>query len=201
MALSTYSDLKTAVATWLHRADMTTIVPDLILLGERRIFREVRCNEMETALSSAIASGVIVVPSGYLELKFAYIDGSPTRKLQRASASQIYEQYPVRASGGKPRLIAREGTNFIFGPYPDSTYTVKGVYYAEPASIQSSANSVFLAHPDLYLMAALCEASPYLKDDQRVPLWEQKYAQIKTQISTLEAKEYGSGGGLRVSVA
>lgn len=201
MAISTYAELQTAVTNWLHRGDLASITPDFIRLGELRIFREIRCQEMETALSATIASGVIAVPSDYLDLKSAYVDGSPTQKLTRASISQIYEQYPTRSSDAKPILIAREGTNFIFGPYPDSTYTIKGIYYASLTSIQSTANALFTAYPDLYLYAALCESAPYLKDDARTQIWEQKYNIIKRQIELLEDNEYGSGGGLQVVVA
>ncbi len=198
MSLSTYADLQTAVASWLHRADLTAITPDLIRLGELRIFREVRCRDMETALSGTIANGVIALPSDYLDLKFAYIDATPVSKLDRASASQIYEQYPYRSASGKPTSIAREGSNFIFGPYPDSGYAVKGIYYAEPVSIATTANALFVANPDLYLFAALCEAAPYIQDDPRVQLWEGKYASIKQQIAWEDSEEYGSGAGMAV---
>lgn len=200
MAISNYSELQTAVADWLHRADLASIVPDLIRLGELRIFREVRCRDMESSLSVTIASGVAAVPADYIELKFAYVDGTPATKLLRASASQVYEQYPLRSSTNKPKLIAREGSNFIFGPYPDSTYTIKGVYYARPTSIQSTANTLFTNNPDLYLMAALCEAAPYIQDDPRVQTWEMKYASIKQQMAFEDGQEYASGGGMAVGV-
>jgi hypothetical protein len=200
MSISTYAELQTAVANWVHRSDLTTIIPDFIRMGELRIFREVRSRDMETALNGTIASGVLAVPADYLDLKFAYIDAAPTSKLDRASASQIYEQYPLRSPDAKPVMIAREGTNFIFGPYPNSNYTVKGIYYAKPTSVQSTDNTLFLANPDLYLFAALCEAAPYMKDDPRVALWETKYADIKAQIYNQDSEEYGSGAGMSVKV-
>ena len=167
MAITTYAELQTAVGSWLHRADLTSQIPDFILFGEKRIFRETRIRVMETAFSGTISSGVIAVPSDYLEFKSVYLNTSPTIKLSRVQASQIYDEYPTRASTGRPKLIAREGANFIFGPYPDSGYTVNGIYYASPTSIQSSANALFLANPDLYLYAALLAATPYLSNDQR----------------------------------
>ena len=200
MSISSYAELQTAVQSWLHRSDLSSVTPDLILLGELRIFREVRCRVMETSLSDTIASGVIAVPSDYLDLKFAYIDATPVSKLDRASASQIYEQHPLRSPNGKPTMIAREGTNFIFGPYPDSAYDVKGIYYAKPVSIQTSANALFTEYPDLYLFAALSEAAPYIQDDPRVQLWEAKYGAIVKQIFNQDAEEYGSGAGMAVRV-
>lgn len=153
---------------------------------------------MESALNETISAGVIQLPSDYLELKFAYLDSIPSIPLKRASGSQIYQQYPYRNSVGKPQLIGREGANLIFGPYPDSDYTVKGIYYARPVSIQMTENDLFLENPDLYLFASLCEAAPYLKDDNRIQLWEGKYNATLAQAQLSDADENGSGGGLEV---
>jgi len=171
------------------------------MLAEERIFRTVRASEMETALSETIAAGVVAVPSGYIAMKSVYLDGTPTTKLKRATVAQIYENYPTRSSDSKPKYIAREGSNFIFGPYPDSAYTVKGIYYARLTSIATSANALFTANPDLYLMASLCEAAPYMKDDKRIQIWEGKFAQIKADIESENDEEERSGGGMSVRVA
>lgn len=201
MAITTYAELQTSVANWLHRGDLTSIIPDLIMLAEERIFRTIRAREMETALSETIASGVIAVPSGYIALKSVYLDGTPTTKLKRSTVAQIYENYPTRSADTKPKCIAREGGNFIFGPYPDAAYTVKGIYYARLTSIATSANALFTANPDLYLMATLCEAAPYIKDDNRVAIWEAKFAQIKAAIEEENDEEERSGGGMHVRTA
>ena len=201
MALSTYADLQTAVAGWLHRTDLTSIIPDLILIAEKRIWRDVRCRQMETALNVSIASGVAAVPNDYLDIKFAYVDSSPATKLTRCSASNIYEQYPTRTGSGIPKLIAREGSNFIFGPYPGSGYTLKGIYYAQLTSIQSTANALFTKYPDLYLFASLAEAASYIKDQEAIQHWNEKFQAVKEMIRLYENNEYGSGGGLQVVAA
>lgn len=198
MSITTNAQLETAVANWLHRADLTSIIPDLVMLGEKRIFREVRCRVMESALTGTTSSGLIAVPADYLAIKFAYITGTPYSKLGRMSASQLYERWPLRTTTGKPVAIAREGANFIFGPFPGSDYTIGGIYYAKPVSIATSDNALFVANPDLYLFAALCEAAPYLKDDPRIPIWEAKLKQIMYQLANEDAEESGSGGGMTV---
>lgn len=198
MSLSTYSDLCTSVANWLNRTDLTAIIPDLVLLGEKRALRKLRIREMETALAGTIANGVLAVPDDYIELKSARIASAPVSKLKRASLDQLYEQFPNRSAGGKPQLIAREGANFVFGPFPDGGYDVAGIYYARPDSIQSSANAVFLACPDAYLFGALCEAAPYLKDDERVQLWEAKFLSVVEDANAEARAEDASGGGMAV---
>lgn len=199
MALATYSDLKTSVANWLAKDNLTSIIPDLIVLGEKRLFRDLRVREMETALSGTIASGVMALPTGYLELKFAYIDGTPVQNLGKASATQIYAKYPLRASDSCPSVIGREGSNFIFGPFPDSGYTVKGIYYAKPTSVVTSP-TFFAEYPDAFLFAALCEASAYIHNDPRIGVWEGKLKQVMAAIND-QAKQEEGGSGMAVRAA
>ena len=40
MAISNYSELKTAIASWLDRTDLTDIIPDFIALAETRHKRD-----------------------------------------------------------------------------------------------------------------------------------------------------------------
>lgn len=203
MAIDSYGALQTAIINRLHRANLTTLVPDFIALGEARIYRDLRIRCMETALSSAIASGVIAVPSGYVELKHAYIDGSPSGKLTRKNADFIYFNYPTRSADGKPKFIAREAESFIFGPYPDSAYTVKGVYYKRlDALSDSNTTNWFITNaPDILLYAALVEAADHTANDAALMKWEQKYNQVKDRIQRESDAEEFSGSPLSMSAA
>lgn len=202
MSITTYSELKTSVGNWLARSNLTAYTGDFITLGEKRIFRDLRIRAMEASLSSSIAAGVIAVPSGYVEMKYAYIDGTPIGKLTRKDAEWMYHNYPTRSSDSKPKFFAREADNFIFGPYPDSTYTVKGVYYKrlDALSDSNTSNWFMVNAPDLLLFAALCEAEPFLKNDARIPLWEAKYKSVKDSIQNEDNQEEFSGGPMAVSV-
>lgn len=201
-AITDFATLKTEVAAWLNRSDLTNEVPGFIQLGEFRVYRDLRVRQMEAALSAAISSGVLAVPTGYLEMKFAYINGSPMQKLQRKDAEWIYYNYPTRSADGTPRFFAREATNFIFGPYPDSGYTVKGVYYKklDALSVSNTSNWLVTDVPDLILFASLCEAAPFLQDDTRVALWEKKYEQIKRRVQVNDEQEEFSGSPIQVTV-
>lgn len=197
-----YATLLTAVGNWLNRSDLTLAIPDFVAFGEARIYRDLRVGSMELTFSSTIASGVIAVPTAYLELKNAYIDGSSAQALQRKDAEWIYANYPTRSASGKPRFIAREATNLIFGPYPDSAYTVKGVYYKRltALSVSNTSNWLITDAPDMLLFAALCEAAPYLQDDARIAIWEKKYAQIAQRVQKQDDDEQFSGSPLAATV-
>jgi hypothetical protein len=197
-----YSTLQEAITDWLHRPDLTDEIYGFIQLGENRIYRELRVRQMEATFTGTIAAGVLAVPTGYLEMKYAYISGSPATKMSRKDAEWIYANYPTRSSGGVPKFFAREAETFIFGPYPDSTYTVTGLYYKRLDSLSDSNTANWLTndYPGLILFASMCEAATWLQDDPRIPLWEKKYAQIKEQVVRNDQQEEFSGSPLAATV-
>lgn len=199
MALGdSFSQIKTDIANWLNRSDLTTYIPDMLTLAEIRLARDLRIRAMETALSSTISSGVIAVPSGYQEMKFAYVDGTPIQPVERKDAEWILYNYPTRAAQGKPGYFARQGDNFIFGPYPDSTYTIKGIYYKKLDALSGSntTNWFTINAPDLLLFASLVEAGAFIQDDERINLWEQKYQAAKERVQRRDDQEEFSGSPL-----
>lgn len=195
MAVSSYASLASAIASLrdINFSDISAIADLIVDAAEKRIFREVRTSHMETSLSSAISSGVISVPSDFVEWRYCYVDGSPAQALEVVSPSLIYERYPTGGTTGKPHYIAKDGGNFIFGPYPDSTYTIKGTYYKRVDSVRSSTTAFFVANTDLYTYAGLLETEAYLGSDNRIPLWESKYRMIKDLILVEEEKKKFSG--------
>jgi hypothetical protein len=195
MPFTTYAELQTTIGTWLHRSDLTAMIPDFITLGEDRIYRSLRHKDMETSLNSTISSGVLTVPSDFIQMRFAYIDSSPSQSLDFVSPNIIYKKYGQRSATGFPKLMAREGSNFIFGPAPDSDYTVKGIYYKRLNSLASEVNAIYTAHPALWLYSALCESAPFLEHDERVLLWEQAFQKILSEVS-MENDGYNDSGSL-----
>ena len=206
MAVSSYTTIKAAIADWLARSDLTAAIDDFIDLTEARIYSdpELRLRFMETALSVTISSGVAALPSDFLALKHANISGSPTQWLDIKPAQWIYMHYPLRASEAKPIYVAVDGGNLIFGPYPDSGYTVNGIYYAKATALSASNETNYWTNnaPGLILFGALVESGPYIGDDSRLPMWEAKYQQIRTQLIEQEAREkFPKGSTLATTTA
>jgi hypothetical protein len=198
MSITTYSELQAAVGNWLNRSDLTSNIPDFIMLAENVIYRRLRIRAMESNFTLTIANGVAALPSDYLELKHAYVDGSPMVQLEKKSSAWIYENYPQRSSDSKPLYIAEDTSNFIFGPFPDSNYTVKGTYYQRlPALSNTNTTNWFITNaPGLLLFGALKEAEPFLKNDDRVALWESKFNGILDSLDMQERRTRYSGSAL-----
>ena len=206
--ITSYSTLLTAVADYLARSDLTSYTPNFVQNWEEKFLRQPKNfgRWMETSLSSAIASSVVAVPSAYLGLKYAYVDGSPASRLDRVSLNQLYGTYPRGGDSARPRWISRDTTNFVFGPIPDSDYTIKGVYWAKPTLLRSFASDaaahwIIVNAPDLALYGALIEAEPFLKNEKRLPTWQGFYDTALRNYRDLHKEEDVSGSPIQEVLA
>lgn len=202
MALATYNDLTTAIADWLDRTDLSAgTINTFVTLAEVDIFQRLRIREMETVGSAVISSSVIPLPTGYLELKSAYIDTNPLQALQKSTPDFIRSKYSVTGDTGVPRYIAREGTNFIFGPGPNSNYTVDYIYYQEPTSLATSSttNSISSRCMSLYLYGSLIQAATYLGQEDKIGLWSTVYERLLNNFNQTQETEGFSGNFVSVN--
>lgn len=201
MSISTYADLQNAITNWLKRSDLTTSIPDLIAVAERRIYRNLRVREMEEPLALTMAGGVLAVPSDYVNLRYAYISStSPVVWLERKAPEWIYRNDPYRTQRRDiPKYIAREGANFIFAPYPSSDFDVSGIYYKRLDPIAATLNDIFMDNPDLWLFGALAESAPFVQNDARLPMWEAKFNRSLAEANSEEYVENASGGSLAMT--
>jgi len=178
-----YTSLQTAISDYLARSNLSSFLPLFTQNWEERFLRESDNwgSWMETALSAAIntTTHVAPVPSDYLGLKIAYISGQNSPPLKRISLDQLYARFPRAGSTGTAGYVARNGSNFEFGPQPSSG-TLVGTYYAKPTLLRNAASDAasdwrIVNAPDLCLYGSLLEAEPFLKNDVRLQTWSGLY--------------------------
>lgn len=200
-----YTTLLSEVASWLARSDLTSAIPGFIQNFEERFFRNPLNYGpwMHSALNVSFSS-TATVPADCLTVKTAYLNGQSNTPLIASSLEQVLTSYP-RTRSGKPRWIARDGANFVFGPAPDGTYTLNGTYFAKPTVLRSYASDA-AAHwlvvnaPDLLLYGSLMEAQPYVMNEKRLPLWQSKYDEAVSEYRALMKAQNVSGGTLQTLV-
>lgn len=198
--ISSYSTLQTAVADWMAKGNLNSFIPNFIQNWEEKFYRQPKNygRWMETSFSLTIASNVIAVPADYLNLKYSYVSGSPSARLDRVSLNQLYGKFPRGGAPGFPEWISRDATNFVFGPEPDGDYTIKGVYYAKPTLIRNfasdaAAHFIIVNAPDLVLYGALLEAEAFIKNDGRLQIWQSFYDRALENYRDLFWMEENSG--------
>jgi hypothetical protein len=204
MALTNYNDLKTTVANYLARSDLTSQIPDFIRLAEDRLRRELRIRQMLKVVTTTTTSGdsTISLPSDFLQLRDIHIDGSPVSTVTYQSPSAFFRNART-AEAGIPVFYTILASEFQFAPIPDSNYTVRMLYYAAPPYLSdSNSSNMFLANcVDALLYSTLAEAEPYLMNDARLATWASLYDRAINAITTSDDQGEYSASPIAISVA
>lgn len=194
MAFDSYSSLKTTIASYLARSDLTSVIPDFIRLAEFRLQRELRIRQMLTVAQASTTGGVstVGIPSDFLEMRDIHVVANPVRTLSYEAPNSFYRNTRSTESG-VPNSYTVLAADMQFAPIPDSTYVLQMLYYAKPPVLSdTNASNVFLINtPDALLYGALGEAEPYLMNDARLQVWAALYDRAINSISVADqASEY-----------
>jgi len=204
MAFTSYTELKSTVADYLARNDLTTQIPDFITLAENRLRRDLRIRQMlKYVTTNTVASdATVALPSDFLAMRDLHIETNPVSVIEYQTPSNFFRNARTTESG-IPTMYTVLATEFKFAPVPDGVYTLHMLYYGSPTYLSSTNSSnAFLANcPDLLLYAALGEAEPYLMNDERLQTWASLYQRGLDSISSSDESGEFASSPLSISLA
>lgn len=181
MSITNYSELKQAVADYLHRTDLTAKIPDFITLMEARLNDVVLMKDMETeaTLSTVSSSRLVPLPTGYISPIALWLLIGTQRELIGAALPQ---EMPYSPDVGLPEHWAIDGANILLDKPSQGVQTLYFRYLKKSnLSDTTTTNEVLSRRPDVYLFGTLSEACQYLFDDENYAKWEQKFQEaVKT---------------------
>lgn len=199
MALTTYTELKAAIADWLDRSDLTTVIPDFITLAEASIKHDKNtrflASEARSQATLSTSTQYLALPSDFVRVKRMHIVSSPQKNIQIVSRSVLNDYYI--SSAGKPSYAAVTDGQFEFDRIPDSAYTVEIIYDKFNAlSGANETNEVYPEYSDIYLYGSLIHAAVYLRDA------EMKADAVQAYLNAVDVARKGDkssryAGGLR----
>jgi len=201
IATPTYANLKTAVADWLHRTDLTSVIPDFIGIGEQRMNNDCKARDMETTttLSTVASTATVATPTDLIETRRIMLATDPYTVLPYVAPERFARDFPASWSG-PPQAYTAYGAYYQIGPLPDAVYSLSLVYAQRiPAlSDTNTTNWLLTKWPYAYLYASLVASAPYLRDDNRIATWEAMYQQAMKDINSID---WFSGNTPRVRAA
>jgi hypothetical protein len=203
MAITTFAELQTAAGTnWPNRSDLTVRVVEFIALAEANL-RDHPAIGLQTITTDLEINAVqISLPSDFRELKSLYYSDTTTPfygTIPVLAGPEALEEWRAQygVSSGRPQYCAiTEGaTKIRFSPAPDVTYVATLEYYGflQALSTTNTSNWLLQSYPNIYLYATLCEAEPYLKNDERLGLWKAKLNEALESLR--QRKDRESFGG------
>lgn len=182
---TTWTDLKTSLANWCNRTDLsTTEIPEAIALSERRFQRMVFGPERIIQADLTIDAETESLPADCWGVKALYLSTDPKTVLEQMTLADLRNSYTSNTTG-KPQNYAIRGETIVFAPAPDATYTGKLTYIQTiPALGASQATNWLLTdHPDLYLYAAQAELFTLQMDEARASARMAMAAEIIEEIN------------------
>ena len=196
MALTTYSELKTAIANWLDRSDLDDRIPEFIQLAEARHRRDFKIRRMETRVTANTIADTeyYSLPDNFVAMRNIQLNTDPKTSLEYLTPEQM-DRVRAGSNTGKPKAYSIIGNNFQLRPIPDAVYEIEMLYYKYFTALSDSntTNDMLTYHPDLYLYGALVEAEPYLQNDKRIQTWAGFYDRAKQDLITTNERDRHSG--------
>tara|TARA_R110000868_G_scaffold85131_1_gene239671 strand:- start:1604 stop:2209 length:606 start_codon:yes stop_codon:yes gene_type:complete len=175
MAITTYAGLQTAIAEFLNRDDLTSIIPTFISLAEAQVARDLRHWKQEKRVTTPVDERYENLPNDWLEIKVISLTSGDM--LETISASEMSERRGQSDIAGKPRYVRMTADQIELYPSPDSAYSISMLYNGRIPALSDAEPDNWLLRdaPDVMLYGSLIHSAPYLTDDTRTSIWASLY--------------------------
>lgn len=187
----TFSTLKEDVRRYLERGATLASdpivyeqIPRLINLAERRIARELKIQGFINVVSTQMVPGQSVYdkPDRWRDTVSMNIGTGTGYKTRKTLFTRDYEYlrayWPDESQTDQPIFYSEyDYSHWLVAPTPDAAYPMEVLYYELPPLLDDTQQTNWLSEyaPQLLLYGTLLEATPFLKNDERIPVWQNMY--------------------------
>lgn len=182
---TSYSTLKTEIADFYERNDLTSVVDTFIDLCEAEMQRELKLLPFETTGTVTVTDGSGTLPSGFSDARALSWASSPERVLKYVPPDELN-----RVNASDPSTVNYYTiTGNLIKTADDSSGTLNITYMASftPLDGTNTTNAILANHPAAYLYGSLVHAAVYCKDFEGgvayKGLFDRELAQIKADNS------------------
>lgn len=180
-----YAELKTAIASWMHRGDLTSEIDGFIDLFESRASNNLRTYEMENRSTIIPASEYVALPIDFVAVKSFKVGD----KILRYAP----EHYLIGRTGTQPAYYTITGGDILITPSAEGSEIEMVYYQAIPAlSATNTTNWLLTKYQAYYLHGCILEAMRWAKDPS-VAVQDQIVGQYENEINNKgSAAKYSS---------
>jgi len=201
MPTPSYAWLISTAADFLNRQDLNATIPTFITLAESGFNRSIRSRKMLGRSTSPLINHYTTLPEDFLEAKNVQLNTTPVQPLEYVSQEMADDLRQGKfRSVGKPQLYTIVGDTIEVIPLPDGEYEIELTYYKRIPGLSDDAPSNWLLelNPDLYLYGTLVASAPYLKEDERLPMWAEWTKSLIAALNDESDRAERSGSILKI---
>lgn len=193
-AVMTYDSLVADVQSYLERTDQATVekIPTFIMLAEQVIANDIKFLGNLTVQESNMVQGqpIIDKPARWRKTVSMNVTVAGNKQSVFLRKYEYLREYaPDATAGGVPKFYADyDYTHWLVAPTPADDYTFEVLYYerVQPLDSSNQTNWFTIYAPQAMLYGTLLQAMPFLKNDERIPMWQAQYQQV---ISSLKGED------------
>lgn len=184
-AVMTYDSLVENVQSYLERSDLATIekIPLFIMLAEQTIASQIKFLGNLTVQTSTMTAGANVIDKPARWHKTVSMNITVAGKRQPVLIRKyeyLREYWPDPAATDVPKFYCDyDYTHWMVAPTPDLPYNFEVLYYErlQPLDSSNQTNWFTIYAPQALLYGTLLQSMTFLKNDERVPVWQSLYDQ------------------------
>ena len=167
-------------------------IPRLINLAERRIARELKVQGLINVVTGTLTVGQSVYskPDRWRDTVSINIGTGNQNNTRKVLFSRAYEYllsyWPDRTQTEQPVFYSDyDYDHWLIAPTPDAAYPFEILYYELPPLLDDEVQTNWLTEyaPQLILYGTLLEATPFLKNDERIGVWQQMYDRAAAMLN------------------
>jgi len=185
-AVMTYDSLVDDITTYLERTDAQTIakIPQFIMFAEQIIASEIKFLGNLVVVTSTMTQdeNIIPKPSRWRKTVSMNISVAGVRQpVLLRTYEYMREYWPDQTKTDIPKYFGDyDYDHWLVVPTPASGYTYEVLYYERNQPLDSSNQSNWFTEyaPQALLYGSLLQAMPFLKNDERIPMWQAQYDKI-----------------------
>ena len=195
-----YADLQSAIASWIARDDLTTVIPTFISLCETEINRLVRTRSMEATTVAVPGSSTldghpfVQMPDTWQELRSIELLGQQVIYVtpEKFDLSDNILQY----------FYTIRGTAIVFCDRCRDLEVVI-LYFLKFTPLTDSSQTNWLTNNayDLLLYGSLKHAEFYMRDFAASEIWKQKFLECVANLNQVEEEARFSGQTLTMNAS
>jgi hypothetical protein len=165
-------------------------LPRLITLAERRIARELKIEGFIVAVTTPLQVGVSVYmkPDRWRDTVSMTVDN---KSIFARAYEYLRNYWPDPTQTGTPTFYADyDYSHWLLVPTPATNQTLEILYYEQPRFLGPEFQTNWITEyiPDLLLYASLLEATPFLKNDERIQTWQTLYDRAAQAVNGEDLK-------------
>jgi hypothetical protein len=191
-----YASLKTEVADFYNRSDLTSVIDTFIDLAEAEMQRKLKLLEFETTGTVTVTSGSGTVPTGFLGARTLSWSANPERVLTYLTPDKL-----ATINASSPSFVSYytiTGTTIKFADDMSGTLNITYMARFTPLSGSNTTNAIITNHPGAYLSGSLKYAAIYCKDLDAAQGYQALFSAEIDQIVTDNKDRKYAGAALAV---